>query len=111
MYNLKLFLILGMPPSGGWNILLILSHLGLVQSHACADGWVHIQDRCLLFVNDLLEYNDAVQKCIDESGTLFEPKNALVNGRITGAARGSSGFSDDDPEFWIGVSDATNEGK
>lgn len=97
-------------PSGGWNILLILLHLGLVQSHTCEDGWVHIQDRCLLFVNDLLEYNDAVQKCIDESGTLFEPKNALVNGRITGAARGSSGFSDDDPEFWIGVSDATNEG-
>ena len=95
------------------KFLILLSIISLVKSQSCMGvvndtNWIKIEGKCFLFVTDLMDYDAAIQKCSDEGGRLFEPKNNLANVKIKDAARSRLNST---PDFWIGVSDWINEGK
>ena len=69
---------------------------------------ISITGKCFLFVSDLLDYDDAFQKCGSEGGRLFEPKNNLANARVTAVSRSELTSV---PDFWIGITDKNDEGR
>ena len=90
-----------------WPIVLGMS-LAFVDA-GCPSSWSNIKGKCFLFVNDTVEYEEAIAACAVEGGKLFEPMNGPSNAFMGKTA--ATQFDVDQPQFWIGITDKDNEGQ
>jgi len=90
-----------------WSMVLGMS-LALTNA-ACPTDWKNVKGKCFLFVNTTVEYSAAVTACTNAGGKLFEPMNRPSNAFLVRVA--SQQWNMDDPKYWIGISDQTNEGR
>lgn len=96
----------GYQDSGGLFLISVFL-IGCIQANPqCPENWVRLKGKCFLFVNETLDYEGAYQKCSQEGGRLFEPKNQPANGLVAKVAANELGS-----DYWIGITDQLNEGK
>ena len=78
-----------------------------VQSNKfCPTNWTKVLDSCILISSESTNFDNAIEKCEDLDGKLYEPQtlfhNQLVSALIEDDLRDSS--------FWIGIHDKYTEG-
>jgi hypothetical protein len=91
-----------------WSIVLSMS-LVLTDAITCPTDWRNVKGKCFLFDNTTVEYGAAVTACTNAGGKLFEPMNRPSNAFMIKVA--GNLWQMDDPQYWVGISDQTNEGR
>ena len=93
-----------------WSMVLGMS-LALTNAACPKVGWKQVKGKCFLFVNTTVEYSTAVTACTNVGGKLFEPMNRPSNAFLNRVAGSLAVWNMDDPKYWVGISDQTNEGR
>ena len=92
-----------------WSMVLGMC-LALTNA-ACPTDWKNVKGKCFLFVNTTVDYSTAVTACTNAGGKLFEPMNRPSNAFLNRVAGSLAVWNMDDPQYWVGISDQTNEGR